>query len=150
MNSKLKCFLQIIAIALALFIIYACVGFYTVSKRNTQFRNYCPVLRVNTLWTCQEKDIYFITSEKGVKASGIIEAEGEMKPFDIYFSLRPRGFSIASLQVDTGELTSEHDGGASYADGVCTLTYNAEKDRNHFFGEETGEVTLTFVMEYIP
>lgn len=154
LSKQLKFVLKTIGISLAvisvLLVAYLCIVFNNLSKRGENYRNYCPSSLENTKWVCQEKNIYFITYERGIKSTGMAEIDGQKKPFEIFFSPRAMGFGIVSGESGSAERACEFDGGAVFAEGICTLIYDAENDRNSFWSEESGEVTLTFIKEDLP
>ena len=150
LKSIVKAIVALFIVLLVLIVAYVCIVYHNLGIYSEHYRSFCPSSLINTKWVCQEENIYFITYDEGEVSSGMIETKGCLKPFDIYFPLRLDGFGIASIRTDTGEQVSEFGGKVEYSEGICILTYNAEDDKNNFWGEKTGQVTLTFLKEELP
>ena len=164
LKTILKVFLTAFLILLGLIIFYICIVLCTARINYKHYTGFCPSNLVNTKWVCQEEEILLITypeenmyptsfeheesltytppagpgAGKRLISSGIARVSGTAKPFSIYFPYRFDSFHIFSIHPETGETEYEFGGSAEYSDGICILTYNAEDDENHFWGEKQG------------
>ena len=119
-------------------------------KRIAIYKAYSPPYCPNTKWVCQGEDIFFVSDSEG-RTIGQVGTPEDDSPFTIGFSSRSEHFAVYRPLEGPGNYEYFiFNGDASYSEGVCTLTYQGEDDEEHFWGDKTGQVTLTFVREELP
>ena len=147
----MKTFLKVLKITglvfLALFVVL-CISVIRDFKKGAEhvasYDAYSPPCHRNTKWVCQEEDIFFTSDSDGCMR-GQVRVNGACKPFSITIRYRTDGVQVG--RPSKGGSYSLFGGRASYSEGMFVLTYQGEKDEEKYFGDKTGEVTLTFVEE---
>ena len=118
------------------------------SRERSLYEQFCPVNCPDTLWTCTVGDIYFASDENG-DTMGAAMAGGEINCFSVQFYSRSPAFRLLTLDSVSNPYREGCNhylyGDAEYSESGCTLTFDADDDTAHYFGEREGEVTLTFV-----
>lgn len=154
MNKVFKTIIKVglisVILVVLLILIYACIVYNNIMISAEQYRIYSPACQESTKWICQEERIFFVTQKQSQRLYGAIESEENTRQFIINFPPRGACFGVDSIEAATGDDIYEFGGEVKYADGMCILTYDADDDEEHFWGDKTGEVTLTFIKEDLP
>ena len=147
----MKTFLKVLKIVgLVLLVSVVVLSIQTVRYFNKRaeyvasYKAYSPPCHRNTKWVCQECDAFFISDFQGQSRGKVATAEG----YNVFWlSMRGEDFQMDKPSDKGNGLSGLFGGYISYSDGVCVLTYQGENDEENYFGDRTGEVTLTFVEE---
>ena len=108
-----------------------------------------PARFPNTLWRCEEKELYFVVNNDGGNR-GWRTIDGQARWYSIATVRDPTKMTVwVERRTESGEVRDAspfHMEEVEWKKGELTLTYYADQDKEQIFGPAEGEVTLHFYL----
>ena len=111
-------------------------------------RNFAPDKCPNTLWVCQEKDICLVV-DQNAEVRGWSEVSNETSFFLVNIDRCGTGTSVFVFDWVNRKVLS-YSGisfSAVFDEEKCIIEYTGETDREMIWGDENGNIVLTFVKQ---